>query len=98
VFVVGWRGTGAGVTAPPIVSERLTALPAGFVSAGEDAVEAVIVSVPFPVTVALTRTVVVSPAGKKSSGQVTVVPEALQPGPRWTFDPPPQRLSVVTDA
>ena len=34
----------------------------------------------------LTRTVVASPAGKKSSGQLTVDPDAEQPGPLSTCE------------
>jgi hypothetical protein len=56
-------------------------------SVGVEGVAVVSVSVPSAVTFPPTRTVVLVPAGKRSSGQVTVYPEPEQPGPRSTTAP-----------
>jgi hypothetical protein len=58
-----------------------------FSSAGLEATEVVITSVPRLLTRAPTTTVDCCPPGKKSSGQVTVWPELVQPGPRSTTAP-----------
>jgi hypothetical protein len=78
-------GITTGAEAPPFKAN--TADPsAGFESGGTDTVDTVHTSAPDEITVTFRITCWVNPAGKKSSGHVTVCPAAVQPDPRSTID------------
>ena len=73
---------GAGPAVPPRSRVKVTAPSAGLASPGLELIAVVMTSVPSALTLAPMTTVVWRPELKKSSGQVTVWPLALQPGPR----------------